>query len=323
VAEMRLTKSYNFIKKDLKEVESILEDLVYSDHKVLHKASDQLLKAGGKRLRPLFVLLSSHFGEFNLEHVKKVASSLELIHMASLVHDDVIDDSDMRRGKSTVKATWDNQVAMLTGDYIFAKAIGQLSAIPEPRLHQILAKTMIELTIGEIEQIKDKYVIDQNLRTYLRRIKRKTALLISSSCQLGAIVTKSSPMIEQSLFRYGYYIGMSYQIIDDILDFTGTEKQLGKPAGEDLRQGNITLPALFAMENPTIKTEIMKVHEHISQEELTPIIEMIKQSGSIEQSFAVSDRYLEKARAILNELPNIKAKKSLLDITNYIQKRTY
>src|SRR5690625_2777786 len=284
---MRLTKSYHFIKKDLKEVESILENLVYSDHAVLHQASDQLLKAGGKRLRPIFVLLSSRFGEFNKDKVNKVASSVELIHMASLVHDDVIDDSDMRRGKPTVKASWDNQVAMLTGDYIFAKAISQLSDIPQPRLHQILAKTMIELAVGEIEQIRDKYNIHQNLRTYLRRIKRKTALLISSIRQLRAIVTQTSVSIEQALYRYVYYIGMSYQIIDDILYFTGAEKELGKPAGDDLLQGNITLPVLYAMEDPRLKERLSRAFqdkEQINNEEVNEISKEIAQSDAIKKA---------------------------------------
>lgn len=321
---MRLTKSYHFIKKDLKEVESILENLVYSDHAVLHQASDQLLKAGGKRLRPIFVLLSSRFGEFNKDKVNKVASSVELIHMASLVHDDVIDDSDMRRGKPTVKASWDNQVAMLTGDYIFAKAISQLSDIPQPRLHQILAKTMIELAVGEIEQIRDKYNIHQNLRTYLRRIKRKTALLISSSCQLGAIVTQTSASIEQALYRYGYYIGMSYQIIDDILDFTGAEKELGKPAGGDLLQGNITLPVLYAMEDPRLKERLSRAFqdkEQINNEEVNGISKEIAQSDAIKKARRVSDLYLKKAYESLELLPENEAKNALQYIANYIGQR--
>lgn len=321
---MRLTKSYHFIKKDLKEVESILENLVYSDHAVLHQASDQLLKAGGKRLRPIFVLLSSRFGEFNKDKVNKVASSVELIHMASLVHDDVIDDSDMRRGKPTVKASWDNQVAMLTGDYIFAKAISQLSDIPLPRLHQILAKTMIELAVGEIEQIRDKYNIHQNLRTYLRRIKRKTALLISSSCQLGAIVTQTSASIEQALYRYGYYIGMSYQIIDDILDFTGAEKELGKPAGGDLLQGNITLPVLYAMEDPSLKERLKRAFqnkEQINNEEVNDISKEIAHSDAIQKARRVSDLYLKKAYESLELLPENEAKNALQYIANYIGQR--
>ncbi|UOQ47576.1 heptaprenyl diphosphate synthase component II [Gracilibacillus caseinilyticus] len=321
---MKLAKTYAFIKKDLSVIEDALEKTVHADQPVLHEASIQLLKAGGKRLRPVFVVLASKFGEYNLDHIKNVASSLELIHMASLVHDDVIDDSNMRRGKPTVKANWDNQVAMLTGDYIFAKALQQFTDINKPRAHQILAKTMMELTVGEIEQIKDKYNLQQNLRTYLRRIKRKTALLISSSCQLGAIVANTDKHTEKVLFRYGYYMGMSYQIIDDILDFTASEKELGKPAGSDLIQGNITLPVLYALENDYIKKDLEKAFENkheVTPERMRPIIEQIANSDAISQARTVSDLYLRKAYDSLELLPANQAKDALARIANYIGNR--
>ncbi|MGN8647075.1 heptaprenyl diphosphate synthase component II [Gracilibacillus sp. HCP3S3_G5_1] len=321
---MKLAKTYAFLKKDLSLIEDALEETVYADQPILHEASTQLLKAGGKRLRPVFVLLASQFGDYNLNRIKNVASSLELIHMASLVHDDVIDDSDIRRGKPTVKAKWDNQVAMLTGDYIFAKALQQFTEIDKPRAHQILAKTMMELTIGEIEQIKDKYNLEQNLRVYLRRIKRKTALLISSSCQLGAIAADADHETEKALVRYGYYMGMSYQIIDDILDFTASEKELGKPAGSDLIQGNITLPVLYAMENHSIRQELEKAfvdNRNISQNQLQPIINKIAKSDAITKARKVSDQYLQKAYESLNILPNIQAKEALANIANYIGNR--
>ena len=161
--------------------------------------------------------------------MKNVAVSLELIHTASLIHDDVIDDAEIRRGQPTVKAKWDNRIAMYTGDYIFARALRIMTEINKPDAHKILSHTMVELVIGEIEQMKDKYRFNQNLRDYLRRIKRKTALLISASCQLGAIAADVDKSTNLKLAHFGYYVGMSYQIIDDIFDFTGTEKELGKP----------------------------------------------------------------------------------------------
>ncbi|GAE91363.1 heptaprenyl diphosphate synthase component II [Gracilibacillus boraciitolerans JCM 21714] len=321
---MKLAKTYAFLKKDLSVIEDALEETVYANQPVLHEASVQLLKAGGKRLRPIFVLLASKFGEYNLSYIKNVASSLELIHMASLVHDDVIDNSNMRRGKPTVKAKWDNQVAMLTGDYIFAKALQQFTEIQQPRAHQILSDTMIELTMGEIEQIKDKFNIEQNFRTYLRRIKRKTALLISSSCQLGAIVANTDKKTETALYRYGYYMGMSYQIIDDILDFTASEKELGKPAGSDLLQGNITLPVLFAIEDPALHKELSTLFRnpaHIKGETLLPIIAKISSSDAIKRARKVSDMYLQKAYDSLQVLPNNQAKEALENIANYIGNR--
>lgn len=203
--------------------------------------------------------------------------------MASLVHDDVIDDADIRRGQPTVKSKWDNKVAMYTGDFVFALALELMTNIDKTAAHKILANTIVEVTLGEIQQIKDKYRFNQNLRDYLRRIKRKTALLIAASCQIGAIAADVEESIHKRLFRFGYYVGMSYQIIDDILDFTSTEKELGKPAGSDLLQGNITAPVLYALKDGDIRNQIEKVNENMGAQEIGKIITLIKKSGAIEK----------------------------------------
>ncbi|MRH42400.1 heptaprenyl diphosphate synthase component II [Aquibacillus halophilus] len=322
---MKLAMTYSYLKQDLDIIEEALNQTIHAKHPVLREASIQLLNAGGKRLRPVFVLLSGMFGDYNIEKIKTVAVSLELIHMASLVHDDVIDESELRRGKPTVKAKWDNRIAMYTGDYIFARSLEYLTSLDNSRAHKILAETIVELTIGEMEQIKDKYDLNQNVRNYFRRIKRKTALLISSSCQLGAISTNVQPNQEKALYRYGYYIGMSYQIIDDILDFTSTEEQLGKPAGSDLLQGNLTLPVLYAMDSSYhFSKQIQDLFNDpstLTQEDIQPLLQQIKDSGAIERSFAISNRYLEKAYESIKDLPDIKAKQMLKDIATYIGKR--
>lgn len=239
------------------------------------------------------------------------------------MHDDVIDDAELRRGKPTIKAKWDNRIAMYTGDYIFARALELMTNINNPLAHKILSNTMVELCLGEIEQIKDKYRYDQNMRDYMRRIKRKTALLIAASCQLGAVASNVEEEIHKKLFRFGYYVGMSFQIIDDVLDFTSTEKELGKPAGGDLIQGNITLPALYAMENPQIKQKIVNVNEHTGRVEIEQIIHLVNNSDAIKRSLALSDRYLDKALTILEDLPQNKAKKALREIALYIGKRKF
>lgn len=320
---MKFKMMYSFLNSDIDIVEEALEEAVYADSALLREASLHLLQAGGKRIRPLFVLLAARFGTYDINIMKKVAVSLELIHAASLIHDDVIDDAEIRRGKQTVKAKWDNRIAMYTGDYIFARSLELMTEIDKPEAHKILAYTMVELVIGEVEQMKDKYRFDQNVKDYLRRIKRKTALLISTSCQLGAIAADVKPSVHIKLAQFGYYVGMSYQIIDDILDFTGTEKELGKPSGGDLLQGNITLPVLFAMENEEIRKEIVKVHENSSREEMDKIIRLIIQSGSIERSREISNRYLEKALLIVEQLPQNEAKATLRNIAKYIGKRKF
>ncbi|WP_110112973.1 heptaprenyl diphosphate synthase component II [Bacillus sp. CGMCC 1.16541] len=321
---MKLKMMYTFLNTDIALIEKELEQSVQTDEPLITEASLHLLQAGGKRIRPIFVLLAGKFGDYNIERVKYIAVSLELIHMASLVHDDVIDDADKRRGKPTIKAKWDNRIAMYTGDYIFARSLEMMTRIKEIEAHQILSNTMVQLSLGEIEQIKDKYNLNQDLRTYLRRIRRKTALLIAVSCQLGAIATGASKDIHKELYRFGYYVGMAFQITDDILDFTSSAEQLGKPVGSDLLQGNITLPVLFAMENREFrnKVEQLFVVEH-KDELIAEIITYIKSSDVIERSLDMSDQYLQKAINVLDHLPNNKAKKPLYQIAKFVGKRKF
>lgn len=314
---------YSFLNSDIDIVEKALEEAVHADSALLREASLHLLQAGGKRIRPLFVLLAAKFGDYDIHKIKKVAVSLELIHAASLIHDDVIDDAEIRRGKPTVKAKWDNRFATYTGDYIFACALELMAEIEKPEAHTILSNTMVELVIGELEQMKDKYRFDQNLRNYLRRIKRKTALLIESSCQLGAISANADKEVAWKLAKYGYYVGMSYQIIDDILDFTATEKELGKPSGGDLLQGNITLPVLYAMEDEATALKISKVHEDMPKDEMDQIIKMIVQSDAIEKARRISNLYLDKALQMVEQLPDNPSKTALRNIAKYIGRRKF
>jgi len=314
---------YSFLNSDIEKIERALEETVQANSSILHESSLHLLQAGGKRIRPIFVLLAGQFGNYDIQKIEKAAISLELIHMASLVHDDVIDDSDLRRGQPTIKAKWDNKVAMYTGDYIFARSMEIMSEIDKPAAHKVLANTIVEVCIGEIQQIKDKYRFDQNIRDYFRRIKRKTALLISASSLVGAIVSDVEEKYQQKLFQFGYYVGMSYQIIDDVLDFVGTEKELGKPAGGDLLQGNVTLPVLFAMEYEQVKQKVITVHETMPKNELMDIIDSIKSTDAIDRSLQVSDMYLNKALHTIRDLPSGKAKSALTNIAKYLGKRKF
>ncbi|NMH74077.1 heptaprenyl diphosphate synthase component II [Bacillus sp. RO2] len=320
---MKLKMMYSFLNNDLQIIENELEAAIQTERALLQEASLHLLQAGGKRIRPVFVLLAAKLGTYDIHKVKNVAVALELMHMASLVHDDVIDDAELRRGKETIKAKWDNRIAMYTGDYIFARSLEMMTRVEDIEAHRILSNTLVELCKGEIEQIRDKYNYDQNLRTYLRRIKRKTAILIAVSCQLGAITSGVPATVHQSLYWFGYYVGMSFQITDDILDFTSTEEQLGKPAGSDLLQGNITLPVLYAMESPELNVKIRTICEHSSSEEIKEIIELIKKSDAIDRSFELSDRYLERAFKELEKLPNGLAKRTFNNVAKYIGKRKY
>lgn len=312
------------MKSEIDIIEKELETALNSSSHFLNEASLHLLKAGGKRIRPVFVLLAAKFGQYDIQQIKNVAVPLELIHMASLVHDDVIDNAELRRGRETVKAQYNNRVAMYAGDFIFAKALEYMTHIDQQAAHKVLSNTMVEICMGEIIQIEDKQVLKQNLRDYFRRIKRKTAVLISSSCELGAIASGASADVVRHLSRFGYYVGMSFQIIDDILDFTATDKQLGKPAGSDLMQGNVTLPALYALEDAKIRPMIEKVIAGpITEDERQQLLKAIRKSEAIQKANHLSNLYLDKALKEVQKLPEHPVKKSLVDIANFMGKRKF
>ena len=323
--KIQLMSFYKSFRKELHTIEKELERSLESNSPVIQEASIHLLKAGGKRIRPIFVILSAHFGPtYNQKEVAKVAVSLELIHMASLVHDDVIDHSDMRRGNPTVRAQWNNQVAMYTGDFIFSRALSSIGNIEMKEMHERLAHTMLEICKGEIIQIDYQQVVHQNLRDYLRRIKRKTALLLSSSCELGALVSGADRQTVGHMRRFGYFAGMAFQIVDDILDIVSTDEKLGKPAGSDLLNGHLTLPILHIKEDPEFVPYMKKAFEGtLTEVEREEMLTYIRQSGAIEKSQALSDRYLEKARKEIAHLPNNKAKKALEQIAAFIGERKY
>ncbi|MFT8316859.1 MAG: polyprenyl synthetase family protein [Sporolactobacillus sp.] len=321
---MTLAHIYLQQKKSLTRIERELERSVTADHPLIETAARDLLQAGGKRIRPILTLLSAQYGDSRRQEVIDAAVTLELIHMASLVHDDVVDDSDLRRGRATVKAKWDNRLAMFTGDFIFARAIERITRFDDPKAHLLISRVIRDLSLGEIDQIKQLYHLDQNLRCYLRRIKRKTALLMALSCQLGALTAGCASRLSRRLYYFGYFLGMSYQITDDLLDFTGNERKIGKPAGSDLRNGNITLPTLYALSlDPGIRDLTRAALAASSDEEANwpPIIEQIKRSGALEKSEQLSDWYLKKALAILDDLPEVRTTRSLKEIAEYIGTR--
>ncbi|NIK77586.1 heptaprenyl diphosphate synthase [Paenibacillus castaneae] len=324
---MKLLDLYAKMKGDLNQIEQELERSVSDDHLLLSEASLHLLKAGGKRIRPIFVLLAGKFGDYQLEVMKRIAVPLELIHMASLVHDDVIDDAETRRGQLTVKSKWDNRIAMYTGDYIHGKALTIAAQLPNPQIHQILSNALVQMCIGEMEQIRDFFNTEQTIRNYLLRIRRKTALLIAISCQLGAVAANADQKTANQLYRYGYNVGMAYQIRDDLLDLYGTEKQIGKPPGSDMRQGNITLPVILALKDARIRdsllNEIASIREFGGQKDASRAIDAIRKSNGGDLADQLANRYIQKALHALEGLPNLTAKKNLIDIAHFVGKRNY
>ncbi|RIO09063.1 polyprenyl synthetase family protein, partial [Mammaliicoccus sciuri] len=291
------------INKEVKEIEKQLNSYINSDQNTINEACQYLLTSGGKRIRPLFTLIASQFGEHYSRDVITVATTLELIHMASLVHDDVIDKSDKRRGKPTIAKKWDVQTAVITGNYLLSQSLNAVSQIEHPKLHEQLANGIIEVCRGELFQFEDQFVSNQSITNYLRRIKRKTALLISLSTELGAYAARADDETVKKLTKIGYYIGMSYQIVDDILDFTSTEKKLGKPVGSDLRNGHLTLPVLLRMKNSKdFKASINELQPDSPSEVFDGLVQEIITSPELQKSKEVRNHYIQKAENLIDTL---------------------
>lgn len=310
------------MNSEIKKIEKRLEQAIKSEDKVLEEAAFHLFSSGGKRVRPAVAILSSQFGKEMNEDVYRVAVALELIHMATLVHDDVIDKSDKRRGRLTIAKKWNQSTAILTGNFLLALGLEHISGIEDNRVHTIISNSIIGVCMGELFQFQDQFNGHQSITNYLRRINRKTALLIQLSTEVGAIASGADIKTVHNLKMIGHYIGMSFQIVDDILDFTSTEKQLGKPVGSDLMNGHITLPVLLEMKkNSAFKQQIQQLNPNSSPETFKYCIDTVRSSDVIQQCLSISNKYLDKALNLIDELENDSAKVLFKKLIKKVGKR--
>ncbi|MCL6515571.1 polyprenyl synthetase family protein [Alicyclobacillus sp.] len=322
---MEFREVYQRYRPELQRVEEILFREVRVEEEVLAASSDQLIRAGGKRIRPLFALICSRFGDAGrADGVRRLAAALEMVHMATLVHDDVVDDAALRRGQPTVRVRFGNRPAMYTGDFLFAKSIQLLTTVGQPEVHRDMARAMVRICQGEIDQIRDLHHLEQSLRDYLRRIERKTALLIAVSCALGAKVAGAPANVVRALKRFGHATGMAFQMIDDVLDYVGDERVVGKRVGGDLMQGNLTLPALYAIHHPRWGAELVPlIRRPMSTAEVARAVDIVRESGGIEHVQRLADRYRDKAMAALATLSPCTEREELAVVAAFVNGRSY
>src|SRR5437870_13354966 len=232
------------LRAKLDDVEEALQKAVRADFDFLTEAASHLIEAGGKRFRPMLVLLAGYFGDPTDPRLVPGAVAIELTHLATLYHDDVIDEADFRRGRARANSRWDNTVAILTGDYLFARAL-ELSADLGTDVSKLLARTIAIVCDGQIREVARAGRVDQTEQSYMETIERKTAALIATSCRLGGMMSDAPLDAVERLDDVGMALGMAFQLSDDIMDFTASEEELGKQPGQDIRQGVYTLPVLF------------------------------------------------------------------------------
>ena len=316
------TGIYGPVQDDIPLVEATLRSLRPVDLPWLAQMLDQILGGGGKRIRPAIALLAGKFNRYDLNLLAPLAASIELLHSATLVHDDVIDAAPTRRGRSTANAIFDNAASVMIGDYMFAHAAELVARTGNIEVIRLFARTLLSMATGELDQDLSAYSYSQTTVSYFNRIAGKTASLFATAAKGGAMVAEVRPDWAESLRDYGENIGMAFQIVDDILDFTGNETEMGKPVGSDLMHGTLTLPALLLMERHPKNNPVRRLFAGRQREEnLRRSIEMIRDSDILDASQQVARDFAERAFAALAPLPAGGAKEALIDLVDWVLSR--
>lgn len=322
---MKLHKALHI---DLAAVNEALEQAVRSDpdlaaDSVIAESVVGLIRAGGKRLRPILAIVGSRFGPVSEpERTMKVAVILEYVHMASLIHDDIIDDSDLRRNEPTVHVRTSIPEAVHIANYMMARAVewaaeGEDEARAEAEAEarsadrkqvargMALADLITQLCLGEYQQLRHRFDFDMTLDRYLEKTRNKTAVLMANCLRAGAESAEAEEPVCEQLYAFGEALGMAFQIRDDMLDFVQSEDVIGKPVGADLRNGNVTLPVLFALEHPALAAEIRALHDGSTDEEVRRVVARIAASDALDRTMALVQRYLAEAAERIGQLRHL------------------
>lgn len=309
----------------LEAIEKELYDTISDSEGIVRDMCNHILGAGGKRIRPLLVVyIGNMFTNDENHDLIRAAAAAELIHMASLVHDDIIDNSDFRRSRQSVNKVWGNHYAVLCGDYLFAKAFGLLSGIGIVKSMKYMIEAIQSMCHGEILQASERYETNTVLEVYYNRIEKKTATFLACCCKSGADIAGAGDTQINLAAQYGINLGYAFQIIDDIMDLCGNTSVMGKPIGEDLIQGNLTLPVILLMDDAGYGDWIRQlIHRRdFTEESLGRIKLVLEENGIIEKSYEIAGYHMEKAKEALRLLPESEYKDTLYKLTDMLQIRS-
>ncbi len=312
------------IQNELQAVESLLGQSVAIDFEPLHRVFESLIQSGGKRIRPALTVLANKFHSEGQDKALTLAVAAELIHAATLIHDDLIDKSPLRRGSPTINSRWSGTATVLAGDFLLARAADISASIEDFRVMRIFARTLMTICDGEIRQDLSGAHWPPNREEYYRHIDSKTASLFSACTEGGAVLSGGPEEEIQALKSFGHNLGMAFQIADDILDFTADEQQLGKPVGSDLRQGTLTLPVFYFLSQDPRGALLEKAlrTEADHDGEMDEVIDWIRQSPAIGASKAEARRFVQAAQDALAILPDNLYRRTLSDLATYVVERS-
>ena len=322
---MQLEEIRALVADDLKKVDQAIVDRLASDVVLVNQISQYIVSGGGKRLRPLSVILVARACGYDGDHHHSAAAIIEFIHTSTLLHDDVVDGSNMRRGRDTANQVFGNQASVLVGDYLYSRSFQMMVELDDMRIQSVMADATNTIAEGEVLQLMNAHDPDTTERRYLEVIYRKTAKLFESGAQIAAILSRSPPAIEQAMVDYGRHLGTAFQLVDDVLDYKASAEELGKNLGDDLAEGKPTLPLIYALSRSSGSdaAKLREAIEHGGIENLAEITRVIEASGGLEYTARMAQREKDLAIGALFAVPASPYRDALESLARFAVARTH
>lgn len=322
---MTLEQLYALIGPDMKSVDSVIRQRLHSDVVLVSQVAEYIVGSGGKRMRPALVLLAAGALGYEGKHHHELAAVIEFIHTATLLHDDVVDESALRRGRNTANAIFGNAASVLVGDFLYSRAFQMMVEVDEIRVMRVLSDATNVIAEGEVLQLMNCHDADVDETRYLQVIRYKTAKLFEAAAQLGAILGQATPGVEEALSSYGMHLGTAFQLVDDVLDYSGVEGDTGKNLGDDLAEGKPTLPLIYVMQHGSAEQAacVRKAIEQGGRDDFGAVLEAIRSSGALEHARAQAAKEAGLAREAIQCLGDSNYKKALLQLTLFAVERNH
>lgn len=320
-----LEKLYALIEPDMKAVDAVIRQRLHSEVVLVRQVAEYIIQSGGKRLRPALVLLAAGAMGYRGTHHHEMAAVVEFIHTATLLHDDVVDESALRRGRNTANAMFGNAASVLVGDFLYSRAFQMMVAVDNMRVMRVLSDATNVIAEGEVLQLMNCHDADVDEARYLQVIRYKTAKLFEAAAQLGAILGGGSEEIERGLADYGMHLGTAFQIIDDVLDYSGAEAETGKHLGDDLAEGKPTLPLIYVMQHGTAEQAalVRNAIEQGGRDDFAAVLAVVRGSGALDHARRVAESEALLAANAISALPASQYKDSLLQLRAFAVSRSF
>lgn len=322
---MQLDALYALIANDMHAVDAVIRNRLHSDVVLVRQVAEYIVQSGGKRMRPALVLLVAGAFGYRGTHHHELAAVVECIHTATLLHDDVVDESDLRRGRDTANAMFGNAASVLVGDFLYSRAFQMMVGVGNMRVMEVLSEATNVIAEGEVLQLMNVHDADVQIEGYLQVIRYKTAKLFEAAARLGALLGGADRATEDAMAAFGMHLGTAFQLVDDVLDYSGDQSEIGKSLGDDLAEGKPTLPLIHVMQHgtPAQAACVRRAIENGGRDEFAEVLAAIHATGALDETVRYAEAEVAAAKATLDRLPPSQYRDSLLQLSDFAVARRH